>query len=415
MTNSTGNKEVIAGIDIGTTKITCVIGYPTEAGFDIVGVGTAPSTGVRHGVVVNIEATTESVKKAREEAELMAGLKIEKAWVGVAGSHIQSFDSRGMVAIRNREVMEDDIERVIDAAKAVAVPADRDVIHVLPREYRLDDQEGICDPIGMAGVRLEALVHIVTGSRSILQNLAKCIEKSGTLLAGFVQQSIASSYSVLSEDEKNLGVAVVDMGGGGCDIVIYTEGSVAFSSSVAVGGQHFTYDVAVGLRTPQANAEELKRKYGCALASLVGAEESVDVDGVGGREARSVLRKTLCEVIEPRAEETLALIQEEIKKSGLTAKLGSGVVLTGGASQLQGLIEMSDFIFDVPVRRGIPLSVEGLGDVARSPIYSTAIGLIIHGIKIEKRAYVSATKGSEWRGFMGSFTQKIREMLGGSF
>lgn len=372
---------VLAGLDIGSTKVSFVIGTVNPDGkIEVAGIGTAPNTGIRQGVVVNIEATTESIKKAKEEAELMSGYSTTEVWVGVAGTHISSFDSKGMVAIKNREVTVSEIDRVIEAAKAVAVPADRKVLHVLPREFKVDGQDGITDPIGMSGIRLEANVHIVTGSQSAINNTVKCVEKAGLKVAGLVLGQLASATAVISHDEKNLGVSVIDMGGGTCSALYFVNGSVAHSSTIPIGGQHFTHDVAVGLRTPQFAAEVLKKKYGCAMASMVNESETIEVEGVGGRKARVIPRKDLADVIEARAEETLNLLANDIRMSGLMPMLGSGIVLTGGASQLEGLVEMGEFIFDVPVRRGGPREIGGLTDVVRTGEFSTAVGLLLYAL-----------------------------------
>lgn len=377
------NQPVLAGLDIGSSKVSVVIGVVNPSGsesvVEIVGVGTAPNTGIRQGVVVNIEATTESIKKAREEAELMSGYKIEEVWVSVSGTHIRSFDSRGMVAIKNKEVNSQDVERVIEAAKAVAVPTDRTVLHVIPREYKVDGQDGILDPIGMAGIRLEANVHIVTGGQTAIANNLKCIDRSGLKVAGLVLDQLASAMAVLSEDERSLGVCLADMGAGSSNLVYFVNGSVAQTSVIPVGGQHFTHDVAIGLRTPQISAEELKRKYGSAMASLVHEDETIEVEGVGGRKSRTVLRRDLAEVIEPRAEECLLMIQNDLRMSGLIPLLGSGVVLTGGGSELEGLVEMGEFLFDIPVRRGLPGHVGGLTEVVKSGSFATAVGLLLYG------------------------------------
>ena len=379
-------RPVIAGLDIGSTKVSVTVGVPNANGtanseneIEIVGVGSAPNTGIRQGVVVNIEATTDSISRAREEAELMSGYKIHEVWVGVSGSHIKSFDSKGMVAIKNKEVTAQDVQRVIEAAKAVAVPTDRTVLHVIPREFKVDGQDGILDPVGMNGIRLEASVHIVTGGATAIANNLKCIEKAGLKSAGLVLDPLAASMAVLSDDEKALGVFLVDMGGGSCNLVYFVNGSVAHTSVVPVGGAHFTHDVAIGLRTPQIAAEDLKKRYGCALASLVSDEEVMEVEGVGGRKSRTVLRREIAEVLEPRAEETLQLIYQDLQASGLSPVMGSGMVLTGGASQLEGLLEMGEFIFDVPVRRGLPGKVGGLIEVVKSPDFSTGVGLILYG------------------------------------
>lgn len=378
------NLPVLAGLDIGSSKVAFVIGVVNQSAgsepiVEVVGVGTAPNMGIRQGVVINIEATTESIRKAREEAELMSGYKIEEVWVSVSGSHIRSFDSRGMVAIKNKEVCQQDVDRVIEAAKAVAVPTDRSVLHVIPREYKVDGQDGILDPIGMAGIRLEANVHIVTGGQTAIANNLKCIERAGLKVSGLVLDQLASSMAVLSDDEKKLGVCVADMGAGSCHMVYFVNGSVAQTSLIPVGGQHFTHDIAIGLRTPQVSAEDLKKKYGSALATMIHEDETIEVEGVGGRKSRVVLRRDLAEVIEPRAEECLQMIQNDLRMSGLSPLLGSGMVLTGGGAELEGLVEMGEYLFDLPVRKGLPGHVGGLTEVVKSGSYSTAVGLMLFG------------------------------------
>lgn len=427
----TKKQNILAGLDIGTTKVSVVIGAVKAAAqtgpapgslppleIDVIGLGTAPNSGLRQGVVVNVEATIEAIAKAREEAELMAGHKINEVYVAVGGNHVKSFDSRGMVAIRNKEVKAEDIDRVIEAAKAVAVPADREVLHVLPREYKLDEQTGIYDPIGMSGVRLEANVHIITAGKTALQNIVKCTEKAGLKVRALVLQQLASSLSVLSEDEMKLGAALVDIGGGTSDIIIYVGGSVAHTATVPVGGLHFTQDVAMGLRTPQTSAEIIKKKYGCAIADLVDENETIEVEGVGGRKPRALLRRDLCEVIEPRAEETLGLIWHEIRKSGLVNQIGSGIVLTGGACQLEGLLEMGEFISDVPVRRGVPDRVGGLIDIVRSPEHATSVGLLVYAIENmsaqERLKLVEAPAESNFAGVMSGWAQKVKDFFSGA-
>ncbi len=414
--------NIIAGLDIGSSKVSVVIATVSEdAKLEIVGVGTAPNAGIRQGVVVNIEATTDSIRKAREEAELMSGYKIEEVWVGVSGSHIKSFDSKGMVAIKNKEVTNQDIDRVIEAAKAVAVPTDRTVLHVLPREYKVDGQDGILDPIGMSGIRLEANVHIVTGSQTAIANNLKCIEKAGLKSIGFVLDQLASSLSVLSNDERSLGVCVVDMGAGSCNAVYFVNGSVAHTSVIPVGGQHFTHDIAIGLRTPQVAAEDLKRKHGCAMATLIGDEETIEVEGVGGRKARTVLRRDLAEVIEPRAEETLQLIANDLRMSGLLPFIGSGVILTGGASQLEGLVEMGEFVFDVPVRRGLPVGandkIGGLTDVVKSGANATAVGLLLYGLSQKRFTKATSLHTTEdaLAESLNTFGHKVKNFFEGLF
>lgn len=384
MTKVTKNNQVVAGLDIGTTKVACVIGVRAPEGINIVGVGVAPNQGMRQGTVVNIETTVEAIKKAREEAELMSGFSLESVWLGIGGTHIESFDSSGMVAIFNKEVSEEDIHRVIEAAKAVAIPTDRQVLHVLPQDYKIDGQEGISDPIGMSGVRLETSVHIITANAAAVQNAVKCTEKAGLQVKGLVLQQLASALSVISEDEKDLGCCVVDVGGGTCDMISFTQGSVVHTAVIPVGGNNFTHDVAMGLRTTQTSAESLKKKYGCAVAEMVTTDETIEVEAVGGRKPRTIPRRELCEVLEARAEETLQLIRGEIAEADLTTKLGSGVILTGGGSLLPGMMEMGDFVFDVPVRRGVPDRVGGLTDVVRCSSFATAVGLVQFGLEQER-------------------------------
>lgn len=407
---STSNAgPVLASLDIGSSTVKLVYSVVTatqkyesraeshhpkhDGKIEVVGVGLAPNTGTRHGVVVNIEATTESIRKAKEEAELMSGFTTNEVWVSIGGAHIQSFDSKGMVAIKNKEVSSQDIERVIDAAKAIMVPADRMVLHVIPREYKIDSQDGISDPIGMLGIRLEASVHIVTASQSAVSNLIKCIEKAGFKVMGLVLDHLASSKAVLSDDEKNLGVCVVDIGGGSSKLVYYVNGSVAHTSVVPVGGSHFTNDISVGLRTPQYAAEELKKKHGSAVSTLVSENDIVEVEGVGGRKSRTIPRKELAHIIEARAEECLGMIANDIRSSGLQPVLGSGIVMTGGTSSLDGIIEMGEFVFDIPVRRGLPKPVGGLKDVVKSGEFATSIGLLMHGLDQKKDYYVRKEQG----------------------
>ncbi len=406
-------KRVIAGLDIGTTKVAFVIGVIGEESIEVIGVGRSATTGMKQGVVVNIEATTEAIKKAKEEAELMSGATVEKVWLSIGGTHTKSFDSNGMVAIKGSEVSSEDIDRVIEAAKAVAIPNDRKMLHVLPNDYQIDGQKGISDPIGMAGVRLETNVHIVTGTRSAIQNAVKCTENTGLKVSGLVLEPLASSKSILSEDEKDLGVSVVDIGGGTCDIISFFQGSVIHTGVVPVGGNNFTHDVAMGLRTTQVDAENLKKKFGCALADMAAEEETVDVEGVGGRQKRTIARKNLCEVLEARSEETLRLIRKELEDADVMEKLGSGIVLTGGTSQLVGLIEMGDFVFDVPVRRGVPSKMGGLTDIIKCSSYATAVGLLQHGYDQEKSAAKKRRKEYEdnFSDRMSSWFRKARDVF----
>ncbi|MBY0553816.1 cell division protein FtsA [bacterium] len=398
MSTSNNGRPVLASLDIGSSTVKLVYSVVSqstnnhsmraETQIDVVGVGLAPNTGTRHGVVVNIESTTDSIRKAKEEAELMSGFSTNEVWISVSGTHIQSFDSKGMVAIKNKEVTNQDVERVIEAAKAIMVPADRTVLHVIPREYKIDAQDGISDPIGMSGIRLEASVHIVTASQSAISNLTKCIEKAGFKVMGIVLDHLAASKAVLSEDEKNLGVCTVDIGGGSSKIVYFVNGSVAHTAVIPVGGAHFTNDISVGLRTPQFAAEELKKKHGSAVATMVSEDDIVEVEGVGGRKSRTIPRKELAHIIEARAEECLGMIATSIRSSGLQPVLGSGIVMTGGTSSMDGIVEMGEFIFDIPVRRGLPKQVGGLKDVVKGGEFATSIGLLMHGLEQRKDYYV---------------------------
>ncbi|MBC7693464.1 MAG: cell division protein FtsA [Methylotenera sp.] len=375
-------KDFVVGLDIGTTKICCIVGEIAEHGMiDIIGIGTAPSVGLRKGCVINIDATVESITKAVEEAELMAGVEISNVFTGIAGGHIKSFNSTGIVAIKDKEITEQDVQRVIDAAKAVAIPLDREVIHIMPQEYVIDSQDGIRDPIGMTGVRLEGKVHIVTGAVSSAQNIIKCANKAGLNVSEICLEPIASAEAVLSQDEKDLGVVLIDIGGGTSDLAIFREGAIVHTSVLPIGGNHITNDIAVGLRTPQVEAEKIKIRHGCALASLVKPDETIEVAGVGGRKPRVLSRRLLAEIIEPRIEEIFSLIQREITASGYTELLSGGVVLTGGASLLEGMPELAEFIFEMPVKRGIPQNIGGLRDVVNSPKFATGVGLLKYGAR----------------------------------
>ncbi len=374
-------KEFIVGLDIGTTKVVCLVGEYHHDGnaIDIVGFGQAPSVGLRKGVVINIDSTVDAIKKAVKEAENMAGIKINSAYVGIAGTHIKSFNSSGVVAVKDKEINAQDVQRVIDAAKAIMIPQDREVLHVIPQEFIIDDQDGIREPIGMNGVRLEAKVHIVTGAISSAQNLIKCANRAGISVTQLCLQPIASAYAVLTQDEKELGVALVDIGGGTTDIAIFREGSLLYTSVLPVGGVHITNDISVGIRASLDAAEKIKLTHGCAMASLVKDDETIEVPAVGEGKARVVPRKILAEIIEPRVEEMFSLIQQEINKSGYSDLLSAGVVLTGGTTLLQGMIELGDFLFEIPLKRGVPIRLGGLKEVVNSPKFSTAVGLLKYG------------------------------------
>ncbi len=400
--------ELVVGIDIGTTKICTIVGEVTNEGIDVVGIGTHPSKGLRKGVVVNIESTVSSIRKAVEEAELMAGCEITSAYAGIAGGHIKGLNSHGIVAIKDREVGTMDVERVIDAAQAVSIPLDREVIHVIPQQYIVDDQDGVKDPVGMSGVRLEAKVHIVTGAVTSAQNIIKCCNRAGLNVNDIVLQQLASSEAVLSADEKELGVALLDIGGGTTDLAIYSGGSIVHTAVLTLGGNHLTNDVAVGLRTPAHEAEKIKQRYGCCTAGLVHKDETIEVPSVGGRPPRVLSRQILAEILEPRMEEIFVLIQQEIVKSGFEDMVAAGVVLTGGTSMLEGADQLAEQIFNLPVRKGVPKKIGGLVDVVRNPMYSTGVGLVIAGshskedkrFKIKDRNVYTKVKGrmKEWLG-----------------
>ena len=374
-------ENLIVGLDIGTTKICAIVGNVTDDGVEIVGIGTSPSSGLRKGVVINIESTVASIKKAVGEAELMAGCDIKSVYAGIAGGHIKGINSQGVIAIKNREVSPEDIKRVIDAAKALAIPMDREVIHILPQEFIIDEQDGIREPLGMSGVRLEAKVHIVTGAVASAQNIVKSCNRAGLDVADIVLEQLASSEAVLSHDEKDLGVCLVDIGGGTTVIAIFCEGAIKYSSVLSIGGNHLTNDVAIGLRTPMVEAEKIKRNHGCCLSSMIGKDEKIEVPSVGGREPRELSRSVLCEILGPRVEELFTLVNREIIKSGLEDSIASGVVITGGSSILEGMPELAEQVFNLPVRRGVPQRIGGLVDVVNSPVYATGVGLIIYGSK----------------------------------
>jgi cell division protein FtsA len=374
------DKRMIVGLDIGTSKVVAIVGeIGPGGGVEIIGIGSHPSRGMKKGVVVNIESTVQSIQRAVEEAELMAGCQIQAVYAGIAGSHVKSLNSHGIVAIKEREVGPGEVERVIDAAKAVAIPADQRILHVLPQEFIIDDQEGIKEPIGMSGVRLEAKVHLVTGAVSAAQNIVKCVRRCGLDVDDIILEQLASSYAVLTEDEKELGVCLVDIGGGTTDIAVFTEGAIRHSSVIPIAGDQVTNDIAVALRTPTQNAEEIKVKYACALRTLTNAEETIEVPGVGDRPSRRLARQTLAEVVEPRYEELLGLVQSELRRTGFEDLVAAGVVLTGGSAKMEGVSELAEEVFHMPVRIGTPQGVSGLADVVRNPIHSTGVGLLLFG------------------------------------
>lgn len=374
-------REMVVGLDIGTTKICTVVGERINGGINIIGLGTYPSKGLRRGVVVNIESTVESIRKAIDEASLMAGCDIRSVYAGIAGGHIKGINSHGVIAIKNREITDSDIKRVINAASAVVIPLDRKLIHVLPQEFIVDDQDGIRNPVGMLGVRLEGKVHIVTGAVTSAQNIIRCANRAGLNVNDIVLEQLGSGEAVLTNEEKDIGVALVDMGGGTTDLVIFSEGSIKYTAVLALAGNHITSDISLGLRTPNEEAEKLKTKYGCAMASMVDKNETIEVPSVGGRKNRILSRQTLAEIIEARVEEILSLVHGEIIRSGYQNILAGGVVLTGGSAILDGIPDLGEQIFNLPVRRGGPAGVGGLMDLVNSPIYATGVGLVLYGAK----------------------------------
>ena len=384
----------IVGLDIGTTKIVCIIGEMTpENRLDIIGLGQYPSKGLRKGVVVNIDSTVESIKNAVEEAELMAGVEIDSVFVGIAGGHINSLNSHGIIGVKGKEIVQKDIDRVIEAAKAIAIPLDREVIHVLPQEYIVDDQDGIKTPLGMAGVRLEAKVHIVTAAVTSAQNIVKCVNKAGFGVHDIVLEQLASSQSVLSQDEKELGVGMIDIGGGTSDMAIFYQGSIKHTGVLTIAGSQMTNDIAIGLRTPNSEAEKIKHSHGCAYSAMVGEDETIEVPSVGGREPRSVSRQILAEIVEARSREMFELLDHEITSSGFRELISSGIVLTGGAAAMQGMAELAEDVFQVPVRVGTPLKLGGLIDVVSSPMYATSTGLVQYGMKRFKAGTTRELRG----------------------
>ncbi len=373
------DRDLIVGLDIGTSKVLTLVGEVGPNGaIEVLGVGSQPSRGLKKGVVVNIESTVQSIQRAVEEAELMAGCEIHAVFAGIAGSHVRSLNSHGVVAIRDREVTPGDVEHVIDAARALAIPADQKILHVLPQEFVVDGQEGIRDPIGMSGVRLEAKVHIVTGAESAAQNIEKCIKRCGLEVEDVVLEQLASSFAVLTDDEKDLGVCMVDIGGGTTDIAVFAQGAIRHTAVIPIAGDQVTNDIAVSMRTPTQHAEDIKIRYACALSQLANPDETIEVPSVGDRPARRLARQTLAEVVEPRYEELFGLVREELRRSGFEELVVAGVVLTGGSARMEGAIELAEEVFHLPVRLGLPQQVQGLVDVVRNPIYATGVGLLLY-------------------------------------
>ncbi len=411
---SAQDRKMIVGLDIGTSKVVAIVGeIGPEGEIEVVGIGSHPSKGMKKGVVVNIESTVQSVQRAVEEAELMAGCQIHSVYVGIAGSHIRSLNSHGIVAIKDKEVYSHDLERVIDAAQAVAIPADQKILHILPQEYVIDNQEGIKEPLGMSGVRLEAKVHLVTCAANAAQNIEKCVRRCGLEVEEIILEQLASSYAVLTDDERELGVCLVDVGGGTTDIAIFTEGSIRHTGVIPIAGDQVTNDIAMALRTPTQHAEEIKIKYACALTQLAGADDTIKVPSVGERPPRDLSRQALAEVVEPRYDELFTLVQAELRRSGYEDLVPAGIVLTGGTSKMEGVVELAEEIFHMPVRVGYPQWVKGLNDIVRNPIYATSVGLLQYGA--EHQVEAGGTAGGRAGGAGESLWGRARAWLQSNF
>ncbi len=406
------DRKLIVGLDIGTSKVVSVVGeLADENTLEVIGIGSTRSHGLKRGVVVNIESTVRSIQRAVEEAELMAGCEIHTVFAGIAGSHVRSLNSHGIVAIRDREVSRGDVERVIDAARAVAIPANQRILHVLPQEFLIDSQEGIREPIGMAGIRLEAKVHLVTGAISAAQNIIKCVQRCGLDVENVVLEQLASSYSVLTEDEKELGICLIDTGGGTTDIAVFRGGAIQHTAVIPIAGDQVTNDIAVSLRTPTQYAEEIKIKYACALSQLANSDETIEVPSVGDRPPRRLARQTLAEVVEARYDELFSLVRDELRRSGFEELIAAGIVLTGGSSKMEGAVELAEEIFHVPVRLGVPQYVEGLADIVRNPIHATAVGLLLYGKEV---AQVQADAAAAKVGVVG-VSSRMKAWFQGNF
>jgi cell division protein FtsA len=404
-------ENIVVGLDIGTTKICAVVGEVTDKEINIIGIGTHPSIGLRKGVVVNIESTVDSIKKAVEEAELMAGCEISSVYAGIAGGHITGFNSRGIVGIKGPEVTQQDIERVIDAARAVAIPMDREVIHVLPQEYIVDEQAGIQNPIGMAGVRLEAKIHIVTGAVTSAHNIVKCANRSGLDVCDIVLEALASGEAVLTDEEKELGTVLLDLGGGTTDLAVFSGKNIKHTFVLALGGNNLTNDIAVGLRAPLPEAEKIKIKYGSCVAKNIGSDEMIEVPGMGGRTPRKLSRQILGEILEPRMEEIFTLIKREIYRAEMENQIPSGIVLTGGSALLNDVTEIAESVFNLPTRLGKPMGIGGLVDVVNNPMYATGVGLVIYGAKNQTRKKFRIRDGNIFNRVMSRMKKWFSEVI----
>ncbi|NLR75043.1 MULTISPECIES: cell division protein FtsA [Leeia] len=409
---SKDSKNLIVGLDIGTSKIVAIVAeLKVDGQLEIIGMGSHPSRGLKKGVVVNIESTVNAIQRALEEAELMADCKIREVYTGIAGSHIKSFNSHGMVAIKDKEVSQTDVDRVIETARAVNIPTDQQILHILEQEFIIDGQEDVKEPLGMSGVRLEVKVHIVTGAVSAAQNIMKCVRRCGLEVTDLILQPLASAHAVLSEDEKDLGVCLIDIGGGTTDIAVFTEGAIRHTAVIPIAGDQITSDIAMALRTPTKEAEDIKLAHGCALRQLADANQMVEVPGVGERGPRQLSRATLAEVIEPRVEELYTLVQAELRRSGFEDLLSSGIVITGGSSLMPGMVELGEEVFHMPVRIGLPQNVLGFAEVVRNPRYSTGVGLLMFGKQQAQRHQIQRLQGAS----MGQLFSRMKSWFQGNF
>jgi cell division protein FtsA len=404
-------ERYLVGLDVGTSKITAVVGeHVDDGGLDVIGIGLAEAKGIRRGLVVNLETAVDSIKRAIDEAELTAGIEIDSAYLALSGAHVKGFNSRGVVAVagKNREISREDVRRAIDAAKAVALPSGREILHVLPQDFVVDEQDGIGNPVGMTGSRLEVNVHIITGNASTTQNVVACVNRAGVAVVDTVLEQLAAAESVLTQDERELGVALVDIGGGTTDFAIFERGSLWHTGVVAIGGDHFTNDIAVGLRTPVPDAERVKRRSGCALSLMVGEDETMEVGSVGGRPPRVMARRILAEVLQPRAEEVFHLLWDEIQRAGWEKSLHSGIVLTGGGALLDGMAEIAEQIFDLPIRRGYPVGIGGLVDHVNSPAFATAVGIVMY---VHKQHQLEAGRPTAGAGALSRVAGRLRSLF----
>jgi cell division protein FtsA len=408
-------ERYLVGLDVGTSKVTAVVGeVMDDGGLDIIGIGMADSRGIKRGLVVNLDAAVDSIKHAIEEAELTAGIEIDSVYLALSGAHVKGFNSRGVVAVagKNREISREDVRRAIDAAKAVVLPSGREILHVLPQDFVVDDQDGIGAPVGMTGARLEVNVHIITGNASSTQNVVACVNRAGVEVTDTVLEQLAAAEAVLTPDERELGVALVDVGGGTTDFAIFERGSLWHTGVIAVGGDHFTNDIAVGLRTPVPDAERIKRRSGCALSVMVNEDDCMEVASVGGRKPRVMSRRILADILQPRAEEIFHLLWDEIRRAGFDRSLHSGIVLTGGGAMLEGLAEIAEQIFDLPIRRGSPGGVGGLADHVNNPAFATAVGLVMYAHRTREGGAARTGGMAAFSGVAGRLRALFREVIG---